>query len=50
MGLATLSLTVVEDREERIAAKAINLPAWKTIGIDMEHIAPGHMAWGEQNQ
>jgi len=29
-----------------VTRKAINLPAWKTIAVDMVHIASGHMKGG----
>jgi RHS repeat-associated protein len=30
------------------AAKAVNLPSWKKIAIDMQHIASGHMRGGSR--
>lgn len=35
--------------EEKLIGKAVNLPAWKSIGIDMEHIASGHIAGGARS-
>ena len=32
----------------RGAAKPVNLPAWRTVRIDMEHIESGHMAGGSR--
>lgn len=36
----------LEVRGARFAAKAINLPAWRRVAIDMVHIASGHMKGG----
>jgi hypothetical protein len=34
--------------EEEVTLKAVNLPAWKTVGIDMEEVVSGHTAQGER--
>jgi RHS repeat-associated protein len=37
---------VVAKAETKLAAKAVNLPAWKTVVIDLEHILSGHTEGG----
>ncbi len=34
--------------EAAAVAKRVNLPAWRKVSIDMEHIAPRHMAGGTE--
>jgi hypothetical protein len=50
-GTADIVLAVVPlvIPEGRLVGKAVNLPAWRTIGIDMEHIASGHMSGGARS-
>ena len=34
----------------KVASKAINLPSWKRIAIDMPHVLPRHMSGGKMTQ
>src|SRR5690606_3175193 len=42
----TQFLPTQADISNVMASKAVNLPAWKTIGIDLPHIVSGHTATG----
>src|SRR5690606_18684917 len=44
----TQFLPTQADISNVMASKAVNLPAWKTIGIDLPHIVSGHTATGER--
>lgn len=40
--------TVGKQAAKKAGGKAVNLPAWRRIEIDMEHIGSGHMAGGSR--
>lgn len=48
--LVQLAAIAVQVKHGNISAlnKAVNLPSWKRIAVDIEHIASGHMIGGER--